>query len=189
MALKVNMATNNARVGFTILLIAVLFTVGYHSFPEYHEGIKFLASLLGWSAALFGAYCAVVSLNLKIKQDKRVESFRILEKLNLPEFVVVRNLIAQKAKKRHEISDKDFYALVNKNKEFYNGVTMFWVFWKTLRSRFKRIMWMKLSSISRWPTLFQEIGAICAAILSNTGRSRAIKPSGSNSKNCIIPGN
>jgi hypothetical protein len=35
MALKVNMATNNARVGFTILLIAVLFTVGYHSFPEY----------------------------------------------------------------------------------------------------------------------------------------------------------
>ena len=98
----------------------------YIHFPlnDDRDLIKFIASVLGAGAAVYGAYYAGLSLNLKIKQDKRVESFRILDKLNGQEFVGVRNFIARKMKGRHRISDAELYKMVNQNKEFYDSVIM-----------------------------------------------------------------
>ncbi|MGH7739124.1 MAG: DUF4760 domain-containing protein [bacterium] len=124
MTRKSNLAGNNISVGFFILSPIIFFIIGYCLFPENREGIKFFASLLGWGAAVFGAYCAVVSLNLKIKQDKRAESFKILERLNMQEWVGVRTLVGRKSEGRHKISDQKFYALVNGHKQFYDGVMM-----------------------------------------------------------------
>ncbi len=111
------------------IFIVILIVVGglifsYVYFDAQKDLVKFIASVLGGGAAVYVAYYAGLSLNLKIEQDKKVESFRIIDKLNGQEFVGVRHIIEKTTKKRKAISDQALYAMINKNKEAYDSAKM-----------------------------------------------------------------
>ena len=104
--------------GVAIILIM------YFTTAQYRDHVKFATLLLGGASAMYSAYYVGAALRLNVGRDKQRASFELLELLNRPEFVDVRNFIEKEVEGHEDLSASDLYRKVSDNKELENAVTI-----------------------------------------------------------------
>ena len=108
-----------------IVIIAIVVTIAsYFYFPNHHDDVKFIATVIGGAAAIYTAYYAGTALRQQIERQRQQASFEILSLLNRPEFVEVRKFIATEVKNPDQISDTDLYQKIINNVKLLNAVTV-----------------------------------------------------------------
>lgn len=107
-----------------ISLVAFITVIIYIFLNQYREEIKFIATVVACSTAIFSAYYVGAALRMKIDRDKQQASFEILSLLNRPEFVEVRSFIEDNVESHEKISENELYTKIRGDKELTNAVTV-----------------------------------------------------------------
>jgi hypothetical protein len=99
----------NLSIPLCLLITAgvVIILIMYFTTAQYRDHVKFITLLLGGASAIYSAYYVGAALRLNVERDKQRASFELLELLNRPEFVDVRNFLEKEVEGHENVSDSD----------------------------------------------------------------------------------
>jgi hypothetical protein len=106
------------------ILVFIVTIASYFYFPNNRDDVKFIATLIGCTAAIYSAYYGGIALRRQNEREKQKSSFEILSLLNRPEFVEVRKFIETEVKEPEKISDTDLYKKIKNDSKLENAVTI-----------------------------------------------------------------
>ncbi len=106
-----------------LLLGAGLLIGLYFAFPENQEHIKFVTAVIAAAVAIYSVYYAGAGLKLKIERDRQHSSFELIQLLNRPEYVQVRNFVDQTVDGLERISDGELYKKICDDAKLDDAVT------------------------------------------------------------------
>jgi len=114
----------NIPLWFLVVFAISITIASYFYFPHNRDDVKFIATLIGGTAAIYSAYYGGMALRQQIEREKQKSSFEILSLLNRPEFVEVRKFIETEVKNPDEMADTVLYQKINENQKLDSAVTI-----------------------------------------------------------------
>ena len=96
----------------------------YFLAPQYRGHVKFVTAILGGAAAIYSAYYIGAAMRLGLLRDKQKSSFDMLDMLNRPEFVEVREFVEEHVENHVEISARQLYAKITEDRDLLKAATI-----------------------------------------------------------------
>lgn len=116
--------TFSVPLWLVIVIVAAMLILAIAFFPAQRETTKFIAVIVGASAAVYSAYYVGAGLRLRLDRDKRQASFEILSLPNRPEFAAIRGFLDKEVEGHDDLSEIDLYKKISEDPKLDDAVTV-----------------------------------------------------------------